>query len=105
MCSKLEISGARRRAACAFESRVPESVVVLRRDSKSLVPAVAPFTSTSILYLPAGHPSGFAIWNSVLASPVGAIVCVDSFTICPSWYVQRAFTVVDGAAPSVATDA
>jgi hypothetical protein len=53
--------------------------------STSLVAAEEPFKKTSSVYFPAGHPSGFEMWNSVLASPVGAIVCVDSLTTCPSW--------------------
>jgi hypothetical protein len=35
----------------------------------------------SSLYLPVGHPSGFQMWNSVRASPVGAIDCVDSLWV------------------------
>jgi hypothetical protein len=49
-----------------------------------LVPADEPFKKTSSNF-PAGHPSGFETWNSVLAAPVGAIVWVDSSTIWPSW--------------------
>ena len=56
-----------------------------RSTSKSFVAAEEPFKKTSSLYFPVGHPSGFEMWNSVLASPVGAIVWVDSFTTCPSW--------------------
>ena len=56
-----------------------------RSTSKSLVAAEDPFKKTSSLYFPIGHPSGFEMWNSVLASPVGAMVWVDSFTTCPSW--------------------
>ena len=43
--------------------------------SKSFVAAGEPFKKTSSLYFPVGHPSGFEMWNSVLASPVGAIAC------------------------------
>jgi hypothetical protein len=53
--------------------------------SNSFVPAAFPFKDTSTLYVPAGQPLGFAIWNSVAALPVGAMVWVDSFTSCPSW--------------------
>ena len=74
-------------------------------DFEVFVAAEEPFKKTSSLYFPVGHPPGFEMWNSVLASPVGAIVWVDSFTTCPSWYVQRAFSAAVGAAPTVAIDA
>jgi hypothetical protein len=45
-----------------------------RSTAKSLVAVEEPFKKTSSLYFPVGHPSGFEMWNSVLASPVGAIV-------------------------------
>jgi hypothetical protein len=45
------------------------------------------------------------MWNSVVALPAGAIVCADSSTTWPSWYVQRAFNVAFGEDPSVTTDA
>ena len=45
-----------------------------RSTSKALVAAEEPFTKTSSVYFPGGHPSGFAMWNSVLALPAGAIV-------------------------------
>ena len=44
-----------------------------RPTSKSLVAAEEPFTKISSVYFPVGQPSGFAMWNSVLASPAGAI--------------------------------
>ena len=52
--------------------------------SKSFVPADAPLRETSTLYFPVGHPSGFEMWNSVVALPVGAIVWTDSSTSWPS---------------------
>ena len=59
-----------------------------------------PFALISTLYEPAGQPSGFAMWNSVAAGPVGAIVCEASFTSWPPSYVQRAASVTLGDAPS-----
>ena len=50
------------------------AALLYRWTSTSFVPAEAPFKKTSSLYFPAGHPSGFEMWNSVLALPVGAIV-------------------------------
>src|SRR5262245_45351540 len=72
--------------------------------SKSFVPADLLSRNTSTLYLPFGSPPGFEMWNSVYASPVGAIDCVDSCTTCPSSNVQRAITFAVDALPVVCTD-
>ena len=48
--------------------------------SNSLLPAGLPSTLISTLYLPAGQPLGFEMWNSVAAGPVGAIVCESALT-------------------------
>jgi hypothetical protein len=58
---------------------------VRRRSCQSLTvnwapPAGLPLAEITRLYLPAGQPSGFEIWNSVTAGPVGAMFCVASFT-------------------------
>jgi hypothetical protein len=49
-----------------------------RSTSKSLVAAKESCKNISSLYFPVGHSSGFQIWHSVRASPVGAIDWVDS---------------------------
>lgn len=48
--------------------------------SNSFVPADLLSRNTSTLYLPFGSPPGFEMWNSVQASPVGAIDWLDSST-------------------------
>jgi hypothetical protein len=53
--------------------------------SNSLAPAGLPLREISTLYFPAGQSLGFAMWNSLAAGPVGAIVCVSSLiTVSPS---------------------
>src|SRR4029450_6142127 len=52
--------------------------------SNDLLAAGTPFALISTLYWPAGQPSGFAMWNSFTAGPVGAIDSESSFTSCPS---------------------
>ena len=52
--------------------------------SNDFVPAGVPLSDTSTLYWPSGQPSGFAIWNSVVAAPLGAIWRLSSFTTWPS---------------------
>jgi hypothetical protein len=64
---------------------ITASLVSYPFTSNSFVAVERPFKDTSTLYVPAGQPSGFAMWNSVAAGPVGAMVWVDSFTTCPSW--------------------
>ena len=67
--------------------------------------AGAPSTAISTLYLPAGQPLFLSMWNSVTAGPVGAIVSLPSLTVCPSWKVHFAVSVLLGAEPVVATEA
>ena len=64
-----------------------------------------PSAEISTLYLPTGQAVGLAMWNSVTAGPVGAMVSLPSLTVWPSWKVHFAFSVLLGAEPVVATEA
>jgi hypothetical protein len=57
------------------------------------------------VYLPFCQPLGFAMWNSVYASPLAAMFSERSSTTEPFSNVQRAVRLADGAVPVVWTDA
>jgi len=57
-----------------FQLTVPSAAFTVGYfTSNSFVPADLLSRNTSTLYLPFGKPPGFEMWNSVYASPVGAI--------------------------------
>src|SRR5215510_7217561 len=76
-----------------------------RLTSKSCAPAGAPSSEMATLYFPTGQPEGFEMWNSVWASPCGAIACVSAKTVWPVWNVHSAAMVALDVLPTVATEA
>src|SRR6476619_1336952 len=102
------VLGALRDLCGSSSSNVPIEkfgALIVYFTSKSFVPADFESRNTSTLYLPLGRPVGLEMWNSVYASPLGAMGWLDDDTTGASANLQQDSTFAAKALPVVWTDA